>query len=317
MKKEVDKPDSYKPTGGIAPFGYRWENAQLIVDSEEASIRKLIYELFLKHRRKKTVAEILNESGYRTRKGAKFSDTTIDRLLRDTTAKGIRINAEQEIKVEAIVDFETWERANNLLGKKVTKRSSDLFSGLIFCFCGTKMSIPSSSKKYVCISCKHKIEVKIVKEAFLDNLEKFFAKNLEKISNNNEASNNQTMDYWKLLTKSEKRILTQNLINKITVETDTILITFGIDPNSFKAAVFGQQNSENTKVLEGKQKLGITNERSEPLMSEAEGAKFLGVSKMTLLRYRKAKKIGHFRIGFRVLYSKEKHLLPFLEERER
>ena len=250
-------------------------------------------------------------------KRVKKADTTIDRLLRDTTAKGIRINAEQEIKVEAIVDSDTWERANNLLGKKVTKRSSDLFSGLIFCFCETKMSRPSNSRKYVCTSCKHKIEVKIVKEAYLYNLEKFFAKNLEKISNNNEASNNQTMDYWKLLTKSEKRILTQNLINKITVETDTILITFGIDPNSFKAAVFGQQNPQNTKPADSDQKHDIQPDQNEPLMSEAEAAKFLGISKMTLLRRRKAKKIQYYRVGFRVLYSKEKHLIPFLDERER
>ena len=306
-----------KSTGGVAPFGYRWEDGHLAVDKKEAPVRKLIYELFLKHSRKKTVANILNESGYRTRKGAKFSDTAIDRLLRDTTAKGIRKEKEQEIVVEAIVDFHTWKRANNLLGKKVTKRSSDLFSGLVFCFCGGKMSVPSNSKKYVCPSCKHKIETKIVKEAFLYNLEKFSAKNLEKIASNNEAANNQTMDYWQLLTKSEKHILTQNLINKITIETDTILIEFGIDPNSFKAAIFGQQNSKNAKPSDLDEKQAIKPDQNHPLMSEAEAAEFLGVSKMTLLRHRKAKKINYYRLGFRVLYSKEKHLLPFLEEREK
>ncbi len=40
---------------------------------------------------KKTTANELNKLGYRTRKGALFSDTTIRRLLRDTTAKGERI----------------------------------------------------------------------------------------------------------------------------------------------------------------------------------------------------------------------------------
>ena len=317
MTEEIKESDKTKPTGGVAPFGYRWEGGMLVVDESEAPVRKLIYELFLKHQRKKTVADILNECGYRTRKGAKFSDTTIDRLIRDTTSKGIRISDERETIVDAIVDSDVWKRANNLLGKKVTKRSSDLFSGLVFCFCGSKMPIPSNQKKYVCSSCKHKIEVKIVKEAFLDNLEKFFAKNLEKISNNNEASNNQTMDYWKLLTKSEKRILTQNLINKITVETDTILITFGIDPNSFKAAVFGQQNPRNTKPVGSDRKHDVQPDQNEPLMSEAEAAKFLGISKMTLLRRRKSKKIQYYRVGFRILYSKEKHLLPFLEEREK
>ena len=51
---------------------------------------------------------------------------------------------------------------------------------------------------------------------------------------------------------------------------------------------------------------------TEPLLSEAEAAAFLGISKMTLLRNRNAGNLGFFRVGFRVLYSKEKHLIPFL-----
>ncbi|MDI1242807.1 MAG: TM0106 family RecB-like putative nuclease [bacterium] len=50
----------------------------------------------------------------------------------------------------------------------------------------------------------------------------------------------------------------------------------------------------------------------EPLLSEAEASQFLGISKMTLLRKRSAGLIGFFRVGIRVLYSKEKHLLPYL-----
>lgn len=95
-----------KSTSGIASFGYRWHNGSLIIDETEAPIRKLIYELFLKHRRKKTVAKLLNDLGYRTRNGSLFSDTTVDRLIRDTTAKGIKIIDGVETKVPAIVSEE-------------------------------------------------------------------------------------------------------------------------------------------------------------------------------------------------------------------
>lgn len=55
----------------------------------------------------------------------------------------------------------------------------------------------------------------------------------------------------------------------------------------------------------------------ETLLNETESASFLKVSRMTIIRRRKTGELSHYRIGFRVLYSLEKHLLPFLEKCER
>src|ERR1051325_9201851 len=68
-----------KSINGSAPYGYQWKDRKLVIQPEEAPIRRKAYDLFLQHRRKGTVAKLLNASGYRTREGNIWRDTQIDR----------------------------------------------------------------------------------------------------------------------------------------------------------------------------------------------------------------------------------------------
>jgi site-specific DNA recombinase len=186
-----------KPIGGAAPFGYRWKDKRLEPDPKEVPVRVLMYELFAEHRRKKAVARILNERGYRTRNGSKFSDTTVDRLIRDTTAKGTyrqnytrtndrtkswELKPESEwvkTPVQPIVDEELWGRCNAFLdgqrtGRRKTARANVyLFSGFAQCECGAKMYVWAESPKYVCPKCRNKIPIADLEAVYRDQLSQF------------------------------------------------------------------------------------------------------------------------------------------------
>lgn len=186
-----------KPINGKVAFGYHWKDKKLVPHPEEAPVRRLIYELFAKHGRKKTVARLLNERGYRTRDGSKFSDTTVGRLIQDTTAKGIHkanftkrvghdkpyaIKPEHEWvlnPVEAIVSEELWQKCNDMLEARRTKlvkpakRTAHLFAGFAFCECGKKMYVPSNTPKYVCTACRTKIPIVDLEKHFFDSLKDY------------------------------------------------------------------------------------------------------------------------------------------------
>jgi site-specific DNA recombinase len=186
-----------KPLGGAASFGYRWQGKEIVIDEKEAPIRKLIYELYLKHQRKRTVASELNKMGYRTRNGSKFSDTTVMRLIQDPAAKGIRIANHTKstgegrkwitkdekdwihIPCPAIVSEKLWNDCNSTMNsrykprKKVGPRAVFLLSGYIQCNCGTTMYVYHKTPVYKCKKCRNKILVSDMDEIYHAQLKSF------------------------------------------------------------------------------------------------------------------------------------------------
>ena len=184
-----------KPIGGPPPLGYRWHEKQMEIHPEEAPIRRLIYELFREHKRLKTVAECLNAAGHRGRKGKPFGGTTVEQLLTDPTAKGLRranytkmVKGKRVLKPEsewifvpcpAIISEELWEECNAILQarkaahKPVAKRAVYVFAGYVFCTCGEKMYVRSNTPKYVCMACRTKIPITDLDRVFREQLEWF------------------------------------------------------------------------------------------------------------------------------------------------
>lgn len=184
-----------KPLSGSAPFGYLWKNKEFVIDERNAPIRKLIYEIFQRTKRKQSTANELNKLGYRTNTGKEFSHTTIGRLLRDTSAKGVRranystgdgtntfLKPESEwitLPCEPIVSEALWDECNRVLDEQekrkspVSKKPNYLLAGFVHCDCGNKMYVYHTAPVYVCRKCKRKIDVADIDAIFHEQLKTF------------------------------------------------------------------------------------------------------------------------------------------------
>ncbi len=182
-----------KSLGGATPYGYVSKDKQLVPDQCEAPIRVLMYQLYSQHKRRRTVARLLNDMGHRTRNGSMWSDTSVERNLRDTTSIGKRrINytrtadertgrvehkPESEwvwVDVPAIIPQQLYDECishmdeQRLSGTRLTRKSVNLFSGFAKCAtCQGKLIVPSGIQKYVCRPCNIRIPMDILEEAFV------------------------------------------------------------------------------------------------------------------------------------------------------
>ena len=196
------------------PYGYKAQDGAMVLNPEEANVRRQAYELFLENRRKLAVARILNDKGYRTRHNCLWREPQIHTILTDTSAKGVYFfnkaksfgnwkstpKPESEwgrIDCEPIVSEEVWTEVNRIIEEqhKTYKRAGRLpaqtFSKLAWCKCGTKMYARTDSPKYFCRACNNKIPIADLEAIFHDELKAFFA-NSDKLASH-LASANQTL----------------------------------------------------------------------------------------------------------------------------
>ena len=264
-----------KPLGGQAPYGYEWRDKKLVINEKEATIRKQMYDLYIEHKRKKTVATILNKRGYRTRNKSTFSDTTITRLLEDPTAKGLRRanytestgdgkhwtmkNKEEWVfqEVPAIISEEIWEKVNSIISeqsksrKKPLNRKTHLFTGYLICSCGNKMYI-HNSPKYKCNKCRNKILQEDMEEIFHQQLTDYIISNdkLEHYINASKDYITEKENQLKVLQKEAQQIQLK-MENLIELHLKREIATDGFKHHHNPLFEQLKQIAAQTPILEG------------------------------------------------------------------
>ncbi|MEM8971714.1 MAG: recombinase family protein [Pseudomonadota bacterium] len=195
---------------GPASFGFQRRDGRLMAHPDEAPIRRYVFELFLEHQRKKTVAMILNAEGHRTRSGAEFNGTTIGRLLTEEAAKGIPDIA------DSLVPHELWQQCNEILKKQrsegpARRKVSHLFAGLVHCHCNAKMYVPSNTNKYVCATCRLKIPSDDLEALYVHQLAEWLEKD-ETLVDSNLTS------FWSKASFETRRQLIEQSAERIIID---------------------------------------------------------------------------------------------------
>ncbi|WP_129598802.1 recombinase family protein [Anaerophilus nitritogenes] len=158
--------------GGVLPLGYdlNSETKTLIINKEESRLVNLIKDLYFKYRSCYKVAQELNNMGYMTKQGRKFSGVAISIILRNPTYMGnLRWNlkGKDQDKMEIfegqhkpIWSQEEYNEIQRILDSNVNNqygnKRSYLLSGILICGdCGYKLRPRMTGKKsyyYKCVS---------------------------------------------------------------------------------------------------------------------------------------------------------------------
>lgn len=218
-----------KSINGTSPYGYEWKDRKLVIKPAEAAVRKKAFELFLLHRRKGKVANLLNAAGYRTRGGVLWHDSQVYRILTCPSAKGIYYfnrmrqlekswqtvpkpeNEWGKVECEPIVSEAIWNQVNQIIEEhtKNWKRPGPspvhLFGGLAQCACGNKMYVRAGSPKYVCRKCCNKIPIVDLEAIFHEEMKGFFAQS-ERIAEHLQQADRNLVEKTALLETHKRAI---------------------------------------------------------------------------------------------------------------
>ena len=162
----IAKARSGKVPGGRAPYGYRIDDGNLVIQKDEAKVVRQIYEWAAAGVSQRDIARRLNERGVKPYRAQQWGKTSVGRLLghevyvgtalynarkRNKTILRPRPVAEHiEIPVPPIINRQVYEavvvaRATNKEMRVGRPSRSYMLTGLLRCSCGSRMCGGSGS----------------------------------------------------------------------------------------------------------------------------------------------------------------------------
>jgi hypothetical protein len=161
------------------------------MEGAEAAVRRRAFEQFLKLKSMGAVAREMNAAGLVTRRGGKWTDVQVARILECPSAIGTyeigRSEADDSgqrrktgtrerstVECEPIVTRETWEKVAALIAGKRATRAAERddekapLTGLVWCRCGQRMRVPTGSGKFACPKCSSQISAADLEAIFAE-----------------------------------------------------------------------------------------------------------------------------------------------------
>lgn len=247
--------------GGSVPLGYKAENKRLEIVEESAKYVRYIFNEYIKGNSINSISKELQLKNVKTTKNKAITFDVVKNILKNpmyvgkVKLKGLLYDGVHK----AIVDYNTWEKAQQLLESRVEENSlkvkkkyvsKSLLGGLIFCGdCNTALTPTHTTKGnilyryYVCLnytrgynkSCQIKrisanqIEEVVKKEVFRlltseSVIDDIVSQTSGFLPDEIKKCCQHIEDIWNLLLVVEKRKIILNIVNRVNVYTDKVEI---------------------------------------------------------------------------------------------
>ena len=224
----------------VPPIGYKIENGKFYIDEEIAPMVRSIFKAYLEGKGCREIAMQLNAKGYKTRRGNKFENRTVQYIIDNPVYAGYirwdidgrgargyyRDGKEMVVKGthEPLIDPETYEKVKSL--RTVEKATSKKYErktpvindfalrGLVRCSnCGGTLTMASTGKSLQCYkyahgTCdvSHNISLNKINDVVLYTLKEDI-NNTQLNITQTETNINVSIDYDKKIKREEEKLI--------------------------------------------------------------------------------------------------------------